>query len=83
MPWMAALLLALGVLAAAGSASATIYVPGHIRDGVYTRPHFVASPEARYDRDVKVNVGQGKLPKRMLENAPPLPPKKLPAEAPS
>ncbi len=42
------LMLALGVVGAAGMASATVYVPGYIRDGVYVRPHFVSAPEQTY-----------------------------------
>jgi hypothetical protein len=41
-------MLALGVVGAAGTASATVYVPGYIRDGVYVRPHFVSAPERPY-----------------------------------
>jgi len=48
MSWLVALTLAFGVLAAAECASAAVYVPGHIRDGVYTRPHFLDAPGARY-----------------------------------
>ena len=25
-----------------------IYVPGHIRDGIYIRPHFVSAPKLEY-----------------------------------
>jgi hypothetical protein len=48
---LAALLMAYGLLGTAEVAFATIYapgriyVPGHIRDGVYIRPHFVAAPK--------------------------------------
>jgi hypothetical protein len=82
MSWLVALTLAFGVLAAAGSASAAVYVPGHIRDGVYTRPHFLDAPGARYDRPVKMDGEQAKPPKpTIIDEA--LQPQKLPPEAPS
>ena len=38
--------LALGVVSvvAAASASATVYVPGQYKDGIYIRPHFLDFP---------------------------------------
>jgi len=82
MSWLVALTLACGVLAAAGTASAAVYVPGHIRDGVYTRPHFLDAPGARYDRPVRMDGEQAKPPKpTIIDEAPP--PQKLPSEAPS
>ena len=38
--------LALGVVSvvAAASASATVYVPGQYKDGIYIRPHFLDAP---------------------------------------
>ena len=82
MPWLVALTLAFAVLAAAASASAAVYVPGHIRDGVYTRPHFLDAPEARYDRPVKMD-GEQAAPQKptIIDEA--LPPQKLPPDAPS
>ena len=77
MPWLVILSLALGV-AAAGSASAAVYVPGHLRDGVYTRPHFLDSPAVRYDRKIKLEDEQGKLPKPTIE--PQIAPKQLESE---
>jgi hypothetical protein len=82
MPWLGILTLALG-LAAAGSASAAVYVPGHLRDGVYTRPHFLDSPAARYGREIKLDRGQDKLPKPTLDHQPLPPAEKLPPEAAS
>ena len=40
------LALVLGVAAVAGAsgASATVYVPGHYKDGIYIRPHFLDFP---------------------------------------
>jgi hypothetical protein len=82
MPWLVVSALAFGVLAGAGTASAAVYVPGHIRDGVYTRPHFLDAPGARYDRPVKLDGEQAKPPKEsIIDKA--LPPQKLPSEAPS
>jgi hypothetical protein len=69
MPWLVNLTLAVGV-AAAGSASAAVYVPGHLRDGVYTRPHFLDSPAIRYDRKIKLEEERGKLPKPTIEPQP-------------
>jgi hypothetical protein len=77
MPWLVILTLVLGV-AAAGSASAAVYVPGHLRDGVYTRPHFLDSPAVRYDRKIKLEGAQDKLPKPTID--PQLAPRKLEAE---
>jgi hypothetical protein len=51
---LAALVLAYGLVGMADLALATvyapgrIYVPGHIRDGVYIRPHFVSTPKPEY-----------------------------------
>jgi hypothetical protein len=51
---LAALTLAYGLIGLADLALATvygpgrIYVPGHIRDGVYIRPHFVSTPKLKY-----------------------------------
>ena len=80
MPWLVAVTLAFGVLAAAGTASAAVYVPGHIRDGVYTRPHFLDAPGARYDRPVRMDE-QAKPPKPTIVDET-LQPQKLPPEAP-
>jgi hypothetical protein len=81
MPGLVAVTLALGMLAAAGTASAAVYVPGHIRDGVYTRPHFLDAPGARYDRPVRMDGEQAKPTKpTIIEKA--LPPQTLPPEAP-
>jgi hypothetical protein len=82
MPWLIALTVTLGALAAAGSALAAVYVPGHVRDGVYTRPHFLP-PDARYDREIKLDKKQDELPKPTLEDEPLVAPQKLPPEAPS
>ena len=51
-PMLPALMLLLGLMAAADLALASvygpIYVPGHIRDGFYIRPHFVSTPKLEY-----------------------------------
>jgi hypothetical protein len=44
----AALVLAFGVIGIGDLAFASIYVPGHIRDGIYIRPHFVSAPKLEY-----------------------------------
>ncbi len=82
MPWLIALMLTIGVMAAAETAWAVVYVPGHLRDGVYTRPHFLTAPDARYDREIKLDSGQGTLPKPTID-AEPRPPEKLPPDKPS
>ncbi len=79
MPWLVAVTLALGMVAAAGSASATIYVPGQYRDGVYTHPHFLDAPAVN---GVKMESEDAKMPKPIIIDEP-LPPKKLPPELPS
>jgi len=47
-----ALALAFGLIGMADFALASvygrIYVPGHIRDGIYVRPHFVSAPAPEY-----------------------------------
>ena len=80
MPWLVALMLALGMVTAAGAASAAVYVPGHVRDGVYTRPHFLDAPEVRYDRPVKLDGEQANPPKPTIIDKPP--PAELPPAAP-
>jgi len=80
---LVALMLALGVVAAAGTASAAVYVPGHIRDGIYTRPHFLDAPEARYDRPVGMEGEQATPPKPTIIDEMLPPEKKLPAPAPA
>jgi hypothetical protein len=53
-PLFAALMLAYGVIGMADVAFASVYgpsrvyVPGHIRDGIYIRPHFVSAPKLEY-----------------------------------
>jgi hypothetical protein len=79
MPRLIAPLLALTVVAAAGSASATIYVPGQYRDGVYTHPHFQDAPLVK---GVKMESGDAKMPKPIPVDEP-QPPKKLPPESSS
>ena len=41
---LVALAVTLGSIAAATSVSATVYVPGQYKDGVYIRPHFLDAP---------------------------------------
>jgi hypothetical protein len=79
---LVALTLILGVVATAGGASAAVYVPGHVRDGVYTRPHFLDAPEVRYDRPAKLEGGQAGPPKPTIIDEG-LPPAKLPSETPA
>jgi hypothetical protein len=79
MPWLIALTLTIGVIAAAGTAGAAVYVPGHIRDGIYTRPHFLTSPDARYDREINLDRERDVLPKPTIDDEP-LAPEKLPPE---
>jgi hypothetical protein len=74
-----ALTFAWGLMAGAGTASAAVYVPGQYRDGIYTRPHFLDSPAVRYDREIKLDGEQGKLPKPTIDDQPALP-EKLPPE---
>ena len=79
---LVALMLALGMVTAAGGAAATVYVPGHVRDGVYTRPHFLDAPEVRYDRRRKLDGEQASPPKpTIIDDG--LPPAKLPAQTPA
>ena len=78
MPWLLAPLVALGVVTAAGSASAVIYVPGQYRDGVYTHPHFLDAPI----KGVKMESENAKMPKPIIVDEP-LSPKKLPPDSPS
>ena len=82
MPWLIVLTLAWGLVGAAATASAAVYVPGHLRDGVYTRPHFLDSPGMRYDREIKLESKAGQPPKPTLDDQP-LAPKKLPPETDS
>jgi hypothetical protein len=86
MPRLLALMLALGVVATAGTASATVYVPGHIRDGFYIRPHFVSAPEGTYKPELPA-ANESKAddpllsdPLKMDES---LPAEKLPADGAS
>ena len=50
-PMLAGLILVCGLTGMADLALASVYgpgrayVPGHIRDGVYIRPHFVSTPK--------------------------------------
>ena len=45
-PMLAGFTLAFVMLATAHGVWASIYVPGHVRDGVYIRPHCVSAPNA-------------------------------------
>ena len=42
---LAASALVFGSIVAATSASATVYVPGQYKNGIYIRPHFLDSPD--------------------------------------
>ena len=42
---LAASALVFGSIVAATSAWATVYVPGHYKNGIYIRPHFLDSPD--------------------------------------
>jgi hypothetical protein len=79
---LVALMLALGMVTAAGSAAAAVYVPGHVRDGVYTRPHFLDAPEVRYDRPAKLEGEPASPPKPTIMDKSP-PPTELPAQTPA
>jgi hypothetical protein len=54
-PMLAALVVAHGLIGMADLALATvygpgrIYVPGHVRDGFYIRPHFVSAPKPEHN----------------------------------
>ena len=82
MPWLIVLTLAWGLVGAAATASAAVYVPGHLRDGVYTRPHFLDSPGMRYDREIKLESKAGQPPKPAGLDAKP-PPQKPSADTSS
>jgi hypothetical protein len=72
MPWLVAPLVALAVVAAAGSAaSAVIYIPGQYRDGIYTHPHFL---DARI-KGVEMESEDARMPKPIIVDEP-APPKK-------
>jgi hypothetical protein len=45
---LAASALVFASMVAATSASATVYVPGQYRNGIYIRPHFLDSPDQVY-----------------------------------
>jgi hypothetical protein len=53
-PMLVTLMLIVGLMVTADLAfasvygSARVYVPGHIRDGFYIRPHFVSTPKLEY-----------------------------------
>lgn len=78
-PWLVVSMLALGMVAAVGTTSATVYVPGQYRDGVYTHPHFLDAP---LTKDVKMESDDAKMPKPIIIDEP-VPAEKLPPELPS
>jgi len=45
---LAAAALVFGSIVAATTASATVYVPGQYKNGIYIRPHFLDSPDQVY-----------------------------------
>jgi hypothetical protein len=45
---LAAAALVFGSIIAATTASATVYVPGQYKNGIYIRPHFLDSPDQVY-----------------------------------
>jgi hypothetical protein len=47
-PMLAVVVLAYGLIGMVDAVFASIYVPGHIRDGIYVRPHFVSAPKLDY-----------------------------------
>lgn len=46
---LAGFVLAFGMITIVDLAFASIYVPGQIRDGIYVRPHFIASPKSKLE----------------------------------
>jgi hypothetical protein len=82
------LALALGVSAivAATGASATVYVPGHYKDGIYVRPHFLDFPGQVVGRplllppDEQAAKAKEALGPTMLDRAP-IPQKRPPLPA--
>ena len=73
-PMLAALVLAYGLIGMVDAVFASIYVPGHIRNGIYIRPHFVSAPKLEYGvwpddrRVIQPESGQQRPP--LLELAP-------------
>jgi hypothetical protein len=73
---LAALMLTFGVIGMADVALASVYVPGHIRDGIYIRPHFVAAPNVKYgiwpDESVGAQPSSDRQRAPLLDPAPSL-----------
>jgi hypothetical protein len=79
------LILGLGSVVAAASASATVYVPGQYKDGIYIRPHFLdfpgqavggallLPPGAEVAKDEKVSAPAVLEPRPALPRSRPLP----------
>ena len=75
MPRLQIWVIALVTIIVADIARASIYVPGQLRDGIYVRPHFLASPNEPPNPRFLVGTGRDGL-------APKVAPGKAPAEQP-
>jgi hypothetical protein len=68
---------ALATIIVADIARASIYVPGQLRDGIYVRPHFLASPDQTYHPKLLIETERDRIEEKMG----PVPPPVLPSPA--
>jgi hypothetical protein len=71
MPRLQIWVLALATIIVADIARASIYVPGQLRDGIYTRPHFLASPNQTPHPRFLVETERDRLGQKMAPQQPP------------
>jgi hypothetical protein len=74
MPRLQIWVVALATLIVADIARASIYVPGQLRDGIYVRPHFLASPGQTYDPKFLIETERDRVEEKMGPVPPPAQP---------
>jgi hypothetical protein len=72
MPRLHIWVVALATIVVADIARASIYVPGQLRDGIYVRPHFLASPDQTYHPKLLIETERDRVEEKMGPVAPPV-----------
>jgi hypothetical protein len=74
MPRLQIWVVALATTIVADIARASIYVPGQLRDGIYVRPHFLASPDQAYQPKLLIETERDRVEEKMGPVPPPVQP---------
>jgi hypothetical protein len=71
MPRLQIWVVALATIVVADIARASIYVP-QLRDGIYVRPHFLASPDQTYHPKLLIETERDRVEEKMGPVTPPV-----------